>query len=90
MQFVSVPEEGVPRTGAVKVGLVRVLLVSVSVPANVANVPVVGNVMEVVAEVVSVRAWLPLRFSVAAALFAMPVPPLAAPKTPVTSVVRTA
>ena len=52
MQFERLPEEGVPRAGLVNVGLfivglVSVLLVSVSVPANVANVPVVGKVTAV-------------------------------------------
>jgi len=43
-----------PRTGAVIVGAVSVLLVKVSVPAKVANVPVVGRVTFVVPVVVSV------------------------------------
>ena len=38
-----------PRVGVVKVGAVNVLFVKVSVPANVAKVPVVGNVTLVAA-----------------------------------------
>ena len=38
------------------VGLVKVLLVKVSVPANVANVPVVGKVTDVAAVAVNVVA----------------------------------
>jgi hypothetical protein len=40
--------EATPRVGVVSVGLVNVLLVKVSVPASVANVPVVGSVTDVV------------------------------------------
>ena len=40
----------------VTIGEVRVLLVRVSVPAKVANVPVVGSVIPVVPETVSVVA----------------------------------
>lgn len=43
--FVNIPDVGVPNAGEVKVGLVRVLFVSVSAPANVASVPVVGKVI---------------------------------------------
>ena len=50
------PDAGVPRTGAVIVGDVSVLLVSVSVPASVASVPVVGSVTPVAAVTVSVVA----------------------------------
>ena len=41
------------------IGLVNVLLVNVSVPANVANVPVVGNVILVAAVLVNVEAKPP-------------------------------
>ena len=65
VQLVKVPLLGVPKIGVVSVGEVKVLFVSVSVPANVANVPVVGkvtlvaalevNVIEFVAEVIRVE-----------------------------------
>ena len=55
-----------------------VLLVRVSVPAKVANVPVVGSVTPVVPETVNVVAKAPEIVNVLAALFATPVPPLAA------------
>lgn len=47
----SVVEEDVAKVnvGVLIVGLVKVLLVKVSVPASVANVPVVGSVTFVVA-----------------------------------------
>ena len=45
---------GVPSAGDVRVGLVKVLFVKVSVPANVAKVPVVGKVTFVVLVVVIV------------------------------------
>jgi hypothetical protein len=64
----------------VTVGFVRVLLVKVSVPANVDNVPVVGSVMPVVPVTVNVVPKAPEIVSVLAALFATPVPPLAAGK----------
>ena len=38
-----------PSVGVVKVGAVNVLFVNVSVPANVANVPVIGKVTLVAA-----------------------------------------
>ena len=53
MQEVRLPDAGVPSAGVVSVGEVSVLLVSVSDPANVLSVPVVGNVTLVAA--VSVR-----------------------------------
>jgi hypothetical protein len=65
-------------------GVVRVLLVSVSEPAKVANVPVVGSVTPVFPETVNVVAKLPEIASVLATLFATPVPPLFAGKVPVT------
>jgi len=77
-----------PKTGAVIVGEVKVLLVNVSVPAKVAKVPVVGKVSPVTPETVNVVAKFPEIVSVEAALFAIPVPPLAAPKIPVTPVVK--
>ena len=67
---------------------VMVLFVNVSVPANVANVPVVGNVTFVAAVKVRVYAKLPEPVTVIAALLATPVPPLAAGNIPVTPVVR--
>jgi len=66
------------------IGVVSVLLVKVSVPANVANVPVVGNVTLVVPVSVLVYAKLPEPVTVIAALFATPVPPLAAANVPAT------
>jgi hypothetical protein len=42
------------------IGLVKVLLVNVSVPARVANVPVVGSVTEVFALVVKPRVCAPV------------------------------
>jgi hypothetical protein len=57
-------------------GVMR-LLVSVSVPAKVASVPVVGSVIAVVPETVSVVPKLPEIVSVLAALFATPRPPCA-------------
>jgi hypothetical protein len=59
VQLVRVPLDGVPNTGVVKVGLVRVLLVSVSEPAKVDKVPVVGSVTPVVAVAVKVTAYAP-------------------------------
>lgn len=82
------PDAAVPRAGVVSVGLVSVLLVNVSLPANVASVPVVGRVTLVAAVSVRVKAKLPEPVTVIAALLATPVPPLAAPNTPVTPVVR--
>ena len=75
--------EASPSTGAVKV-----LFVSVSVPASVARVPVVGRVIDVVPVAVKVVANAPLvvRFppSVMVLLvFATPVPPLAPGRIPV-------
>ena len=52
--LVNVPDAGVPSTGAVITGAVKVLLVNVSVPAKVANVPVVGKVTLVAAVAVNV------------------------------------
>jgi len=47
--LVNVPDAGMPNAGAVKIGDVKVLFVKVSVPANVAKVPVAaGKVMVVV------------------------------------------
>jgi hypothetical protein len=62
------------------VGRVRVLLVKVSEPANVAKVPVVGNVTEVVAVAVSVVANAPEVVKlppnvIVLPVFATPVPP---------------
>lgn len=68
--------------------MVSVLLVKVSLPASVAKVPVVGKVTAVVPLTVSVVPKLPEMARVLAALFATPVPPLAAPNVPDTSVVR--
>ena len=48
VQELNTPLAGVPSAGVVSVGEVRVLLVSVSVPAKVAKVPVVGKVTFVV------------------------------------------
>jgi hypothetical protein len=72
----------------VTVGLVKVLLVNVSLPARVANVPVVGSVNEVVPDTVSVVPKAPEIVSVLAELFATPVPPFAAPNVPVMSAVK--
>ena len=66
------------------IGVVRVLLVKVSVPAKVANVPVVGSVTPVTPETVNVVAKDPEIVNVLATLFATPVPPLFAGKVPVT------
>ena len=85
----NVPLAGVPSAGVVSVGEVRVLLVKVSVPAKVANVPVVGSVTPVVPETVNVVAKDPEIVSVLAALFATPVPPLAGPIVPTTEVEAT-
>ena len=57
-----------------------VLFVNVSVPASVANVPVVGNVTFVVPVSVLVYAKLPEPVTVIAALLATPVPPEAGDK----------
>ena len=57
--LVNIPDAGVPKFGLVKVGLVNVLLVKVSVPAKVANVPVVGSVTFVAAVEVRVVAKAP-------------------------------
>ena len=54
-----------PNVGVVKVGEVNVLFVNVSVPANVANVPVVGNVISVAAVLVKVEAKPPAIANVA-------------------------
>ena len=78
VQDESVPLAGVPRAGVVRVGLVSVLFVKVSEPAKVLNVPVVGRVTPVAPETVKVVAKAPEIVSVLAALFATPVPPLAA------------
>ena len=88
VQELSTPEAGVPSAGVVSVGLVSVLFVNVSLPAKVASVPVVGSVTLVAAVSVRVKAKLPLPVTVIAALLAIPVPPLAAPNTPVTPVVK--
>jgi hypothetical protein len=53
-----------PKVGVVNVGLVNVLLVSVSVPALVAKVPLVGSVTLESAELVSVILCAPLVASV--------------------------
>ena len=89
--MVNVPEAGVPNTGAVIVGLVKVLLVKVSVPSNVANVPVDGNVTLVAAVAVNVVAKAPevVKFPPKVIVFpelSTPVPPLAPGKIPVTAV----
>jgi hypothetical protein len=95
VQLVKVPEEGVPKTGVVSVGLfsvglVSVLLVSVSVPAKVANVPVVGRVTVVVLVAVRVVANAPevVRLPpsvIVLPVLATPVPPFAPSSTPETS-----
>jgi hypothetical protein len=82
------PLAGVPRAGVVRVGLVSVLFVNVSVPAKVLNVPVVGRVTPVAPETVKVVAKAPEIVRVLAALFATPVPPLAAGRAPLTSAVK--
>ena len=64
VQLVNVPDAGVPNAGVVNVGLVRVLLVNVSVPASVANVPLIGSVTLLAAVVVNVRAKAPFVASV--------------------------
>jgi predicted amidohydrolase len=91
--LVNVPDVGVPNTGAVIIGLVKVLLVKVSVPSNVAKVPVVGKVTEVAAVVVNVVAKAPevVKFPPKVIVFpelSTPVPPLAPGKIPVTPEVR--
>jgi len=60
-------------------GWLSVFSLSVSVPASVESVPVVGRVKELTPVVVRVSAWLPERVRVAATLFATPVPPKFAP-----------
>ena len=55
--LVSVPLDGVPSAGVVRVGDVSVLLVSVSVPARVASVPVVGSVTVVSAVAVRLTSY---------------------------------
>lgn len=67
---------------------IMILFVSVSTPANVTKVPVVGRVSDVTPVVVRVRAWLPDLVRVATVLLATPVPPLAGSRTPVTPVDR--
>ena len=89
--FVKTPEAGVPKAGVISTGLVNVLLASVSVPANVDKIPVVGKVTDVVAVDVNVVAKapdvvkLPPKVIVLPVL-ATPVPPLAPATTPVTLV----
>ena len=63
------------------------MLVNTSAPAKVANVPEAGRVSAVTPPTVRVVAKFPEIVSVEAVLLATPVPPLAAPKTPVTPVV---
>ena len=58
------------------IGLVKVLLVNVSLPSNVAKVPLVGKVKLVIPESVSEVAKLPFIVIVLASLLLMPVPPL--------------
>jgi len=82
VQEVRLPDAGVPSAGVVSVGEVSVLLVSVSDPANVLNVPVVGKVTLVAAVNVLVKAKLPEPVTVMAALLATPVPPLAGASVP--------
>ena len=72
--------EATPRVGVVNDGLVRVLFVSVSDPARVARVPVVGRVTLVVAVAVRVVANAPevVKFPprvIVLPVFATPVPP---------------
>ena len=80
---VNVPDNAPPLI----VGEVKVLLVNVSEPANVARVPVVGRVTEVLAVVVTpsvcapVCVKLPPRVSVLP-VFATPVPPYSPATTP--------
>ena len=88
VQELNTPLAGVPSAGVVRVGEVKVLLVSVSEPAKVAKVPVVGKVTFVTPVSVRVYAKLPEPVTVMAALFETPVPPLAAVKAPVTWDVR--
>ena len=88
VQELNTPLAGVPSAGVVRVGEVKVLLVSVSEPAKVAKVPVVGKVTFVTPVSVRVYAKLPEPVTVMAALFETPVPPLAAGKAPVTWDVR--
>ena len=88
VQVLKPPLAGVPSAGVVRVGEVKVLLVSVSEPAKVAKVPVVGKVTFVTPVSVRVYAKLPEPVTVMAALFETPVPPLAAGKAPVTWDVR--
>ena len=57
--LVPVNAEGTPRSGATRVAFVNVLFVSVSVPAKVAKVPVVGSVTAVVFVAVNVVAKAP-------------------------------
>jgi hypothetical protein len=82
-----------PRVGVVKIGFVKVLFVSVSVPARVARVPVVGKVTDVAAVLVNVVAKapevvkLPPKVMVLVPL-STPVPPLAPGKIPVTPDVK--
>ena len=59
MQFVRVPLDGVPNAGVVRVGEVSVLFVSVSDPARVTKVPVVGSVTLVAAVEVKVVPYAP-------------------------------
>ena len=54
-----------PNVGVVKVGEVNVLFVNVSIPAKVANVPEVGNVILVVPVVVNVEVKPPTIANVA-------------------------
>jgi hypothetical protein len=80
VKFVATPDTGVPSAGAVSTGDVRVLFVSVSVPARVARVPVVGRVTLVVAVAVIVVAKAPDVVKspprvIVLPVFATPVPP---------------
>ena len=85
--LVPTKADGVPKLGVVKTGLVNVLLVNVSVPVNVANVPVTGKVTAVFAVVVNAVlkapevVKLPPKVIVLPVL-ATPVPPLAPTRTP--------
>ena len=83
----KMPDAGVPSAGVVSVGDVSVLFVSVSLPASVASVPVVGSVTPVVPVTVSVVAKAPLIVSVDAALLATPVPPFAGASVPASVIV---